>query len=52
MRLKAPRPTSLDEVRITRKGDIAVIEYADSGIRGVNVRFRPRAKLPLLPFTQ
>ena len=34
MRLKRPRPTSLDEVRITRKGDIAVIEYADSGIRG------------------
>ena len=42
MRLKWPRPTSLDEVRITRKGDIAVIEYADSGIRGVNVRFGPQ----------
>ena len=42
MRLKRPRPTSLDEVRITRKGDIAVIEYADSGIRGVNVRFGPQ----------
>ena len=42
MRLKRPRPTSLDEVRITREGDIAVIEYADPGIRGVNVRFGPQ----------
>ena len=42
MRLKRPHPTSLDQVRITREGDIAVIEYADPGIRRVNVRFGPR----------
>ena len=39
MRLKKPRPASPDEVRISREDDTAVIEYADSSIRGVHVRF-------------
>ena len=29
MRLRKPRPASPEEVRITRDGDTAVIEYAD-----------------------
>ena len=38
MRLRRPRHASPDEVRITREADTAVIEYADSGIRGVSLR--------------
>ena len=41
MRLRRPRPASPDEVRITREGDTAVIEYADDSIRGVHLRFGP-----------
>ena len=35
MRLKRPRPASLDEVRITREGKPAVIKYADPSVRVV-----------------
>ncbi|MCY4283976.1 MAG: hypothetical protein OXC65_01395 [Thiotrichales bacterium] len=38
MRPRRPRPASPDEVRITREGDTAVIEYADASIRGVHLR--------------
>ena len=41
MRMRRPRPASPDEVRITREGDTAVIEYADDSIRGVHLRFGP-----------
>ena len=41
MRLRRPRPASPDEVRITREGDTAVIEYADPSIRGVHLRLGP-----------
>ena len=38
MRKKRPRPTSLDQVRITREGETAVIEYADPSVRVVNLQ--------------
>ena len=38
MRPKRPRPASPDQVRITREGETAVIEYADPSIRVVNLR--------------
>ena len=41
MRPRKPRPASPDEVRISRGGDSAIIEYADPRIRGVHVRFGP-----------
>ena len=41
MRLRRPRPASPDEVRITREGDTAVIEYADPSVRGVHLRLGP-----------
>ena len=41
MRLRRPRPASPDEIRITREGDTAVIEYADPSIRGVHLRLGP-----------
>ena len=41
MRPKRPRPASLDQVRITREGETAVIEYADPSIRVVNLRVGP-----------
>ena len=41
MRRRRPRPASPDEVRITREGDTAVIEYADPSIRAVNLRLGP-----------
>ena len=41
MRLKRPRPASPDQVRITREGETAVIEYADPSIRVVNLRVGP-----------
>ena len=41
MRLKRPRPGSPDQVRITREGETAVIEYADPSIRIVNLRVGP-----------
>ena len=41
MRLKRPRPASTDQVRITREGETAVIEYADPSIRVVNLQVGP-----------
>ena len=41
MRLRRPRPASPDEIRITREGDTAVIEYADPSVRGVHLRLGP-----------
>lgn len=41
MRLRRPRPALPDEVRITREGDTAVIEYADSSIRTVHLQLGP-----------
>ena len=41
MRLRRPRPASPDQVRITREGEAAVIEYADPSIRVVNLRVGP-----------
>ena len=41
MRLRRPRPASPDEVRITREGDTAVIEYVDPAVRGVHLRLGP-----------
>ena len=41
MRLKRPRPASPDQVRITREGETAVIEYADPSIRVVNLLVGP-----------
>ena len=41
MRLKKPRPASPDQVRITREGETAVIEYADPSIRVVNLQVGP-----------
>ena len=41
MRPRRPRPASPDEVRISREGDSAIIEYADPRIRGVHMRFGP-----------
>ena len=32
MRKKAPRRASLDEVKITREGEMAVIEHADPNV--------------------
>ena len=41
MRLKRPRPASPDQVRITREGDTAVIEYAHPSNSVVNLRVGP-----------
>ena len=41
MRKKAPRQASLDEVRITRKGETANIEFADAGISTSHVSVGP-----------
>ena len=41
MRLKRPRPASPDQVRITREGETAVIEYADPSVRVVNLQVGP-----------
>ncbi len=41
MRTKKPRPASPDEIRITREGDTAIIEYADSSIAVVHLRIGP-----------
>lgn len=41
MRPKKPRPASADQVRITREGETAIIEYADPTVRGVNLRVGP-----------
>ena len=40
-RLKRPRPAAPDQVRITREGETAVIEYADPSVRVVNLQVGP-----------
>ena len=37
MRIKKPRKASIDEVRITREGEIAIIENADPSISVVRL---------------
>ena len=44
MRKKAPRQASLDEVRITREGEIAVIEHADPNVSVSRVSIGPLLK--------
>ena len=41
MRKKPPRQASPDEVRITREGETAIIEFADPGISVSRVRIGP-----------
>ena len=41
MRLKRPRRVSPDQVRITREGETAIIEYADPSISVVNLQVGP-----------
>ena len=41
MRLRRPGPASPDQVRITREGETAVIEYADPSVRVVNLQVGP-----------
>ena len=41
MRKKRPQPASPDQVRITREGETAVIEYADPSVRVVNLQVGP-----------
>ena len=41
MRKKRPRQASPDQVRISREGETAVIEYADPTVRVVNLRVGP-----------
>ena len=41
MRKKTPRPAWPDQVRITREGETAVIEYADPSVRVVNLQVGP-----------
>jgi hypothetical protein len=42
MRIKKPHRASLDEVRITREGDDAIIEFADPTVSGVRFRLGHR----------
>lgn len=41
MRLKKPSIATLREVRITRKGEVALIEYRKKGISSVNLHIGP-----------
>ena len=41
MRLKRPRTASPDQVRISREGETAVIEYADPSVQVVNLQVGP-----------
>ncbi len=41
MHRKKPRPASMDEVKISRDREDAVIEYADEAIGGMNLRIGP-----------
>ena len=38
MRLKKPTRAIIDQVRITREGNDAIIDYADAGIAGTRIR--------------
>lgn len=39
-RFKRPYPASLDQVRITRTGDTAVVEYAEPNVMTTHIKFR------------
>ena len=41
MRLKKPCIASPEQVRITREGEYAIIEYADPSIMGVHLKIGP-----------
>jgi hypothetical protein len=41
MRLKKPVRVSIDQVRITREGNDAIIDHADSGIAGTRLTIGP-----------
>jgi len=41
MRLKKPTHAIIDQVRITREGNDAIIDYADSGISGMRITVGP-----------
>ena len=41
MRLKKPTGAVIDQVRITREGNDAIIDYADAGIAGTRVTIGP-----------
>jgi hypothetical protein len=42
MHRKKPRPASMDEVKISRDREDAVIKYADEAIGGMNLRIGPK----------
>ncbi len=44
MRLKRPRRASLDEVRISRHGDDAVIEYLEPGFWTTHLKLGPEVQ--------
>ncbi len=41
MRFKKPTRATIDQVRITREGNDAIIDYADSGIAGTRFTVGP-----------
>ncbi len=42
MRKKDPYVASFDQVRITRDGDTAIIEYADPNVATTHMKYGPR----------
>jgi hypothetical protein len=40
-RFKRPYPASIDQVHITRQGDEAIIEYAESNVQTTHIKFGP-----------
>jgi hypothetical protein len=48
MRIKKPRKASIDEVRITREGEIAIIENADPSISVVRLHYRAALRAALI----
>ncbi len=43
MRLKKPTRAIIDQVRITREGNDAIIDYADAGISGTRLTIGSRS---------
>jgi hypothetical protein len=41
MRLKKPTRATIDQVRITREGNDAIVDYADAGIAGTRLTIGP-----------
>jgi len=50
MRLNRHHVASLDEVRITREGEYAVIQFADSRVATTNLKLGP--EVPRMPDQQ